>query len=275
MIGLATLFVGPGTILLDLETPDRRGDLAVAWVLVGLGALYLAFAIVRIVPGRRDGSWPRRARDAVVGLGLTACPLAVMYGLAPWKAVAAVWVLPVMAFLFDSRHALFRMRGGGEEGGPVLRTGFVHVIVDPNTGLPDGRVVQGRYIGRRLSELSVDQLDALLSEAVSDPDSVSILTGIVLNRRDAGRTGGDRSRTRTGGDRSGHRRTHGAAGAGRGSGTMGVEEAYQILGIAAGVSETEILAAHRRLMKLVHPDKGGSDYFASKLNEARDLLLGR
>lgn len=275
MVYLAILFVGPGTILLDVETPDRRGEIALAWVLVGLGALYLVFAIVRIFRGRRDGRWPRRLRDAAIGLGLVVCPLAIMNGLAPWTAAPAVWIVPVMAFLFDRRHALSRSWAAGGQGDPVLRTLFLHVVLDPEAGMPDGEIVRGRFRGRRLSELSLDQLDVLLGEASSDRDSVSILTGIVMRLREAGRHGDDWAGPGTG--RGRHSRD-GAGGTGherRGSTTMDVEEAYRVIGVAPGVGDAEILAAHRRLMKLVHPDKGGSDYFASKLNEARDILLGR
>lgn len=275
MMSLASLFVGPGTILLDFETPDRRGETAVAWVLVGLGALYLLFAIVGILRGRHDGGWPPRLRDAVIGFGLVACPIAVMNGLAPWKAAAAVWILPAMALLFDRRHALPWLPAGRNHADPVLRTRFLHVILDSETELPDGEIVRGRYAGCRLSELSADQLDGLLSEASSDPDSISILTGVVLLRRETDGTGSDRTQRGSARDRSGDDGAHGGARARRGAATMDVEEACRVLGVAPGASDTEVVAAHRRLMKRVHPDKGGSDYFASKLNEARDLLLSR
>jgi hypothetical protein len=51
------------------------------------------------------------------------------------------------------------------------------------------------------------------------------------------------------------------------------EEAYAVLGLGAGVSQDEIRAAHRRLILQNHPDKGGSDYLAAKINEAKDVLL--
>lgn len=63
---------------------------------------------------------------------------------------------------------------------------------------------------------------------------------------------------------------HGQASEGR----MSREEAYRILGLAAGATREEIVAAHRRLMQKMHPDRGGSDYLAGKINRARDVLLG-
>jgi DnaJ family protein C protein 19 len=58
----------------------------------------------------------------------------------------------------------------------------------------------------------------------------------------------------------------------RGSG-MTPDEAYQVLGLKPGATEAEIRAAHHRLMRTAHPDSGGSDWLATRVNQARDVLL--
>lgn len=52
------------------------------------------------------------------------------------------------------------------------------------------------------------------------------------------------------------------------------EEALAVLGLTPGVSREQIRAQYRRLMKKVHPDQGGTTYLATRLNEAKDVLLG-
>ena len=55
--------------------------------------------------------------------------------------------------------------------------------------------------------------------------------------------------------------------------TLTESEALEILGLEPGSSDEEIVQAHRELMQKIHPDRGGSNYMATKLNLARDLLL--
>jgi hypothetical protein len=59
----------------------------------------------------------------------------------------------------------------------------------------------------------------------------------------------------------------------RRSGRMSLKEARSILGVEAEATPDEIRAAHKRLMRLAHPDKGGTSGLAAQLNAARDRLL--
>ena len=54
---------------------------------------------------------------------------------------------------------------------------------------------------------------------------------------------------------------------------MSINEAYEVLGLNSSASKDEIILAHRKLIQKLHPDRGGSDYLASKINLAKKILL--
>lgn len=58
-----------------------------------------------------------------------------------------------------------------------------------------------------------------------------------------------------------------------GKDAMTKNKAYDVLGLKPGASKDEIVAAHRRMMQKIHPDRGGSDYLAAEINQAKDTLL--
>ncbi len=56
-------------------------------------------------------------------------------------------------------------------------------------------------------------------------------------------------------------------------GAMSRDQAREVLGLGTHPTRDEVIAAHRRLMQKVHPDRGGSTFLAQQLNEAKRVLL--
>jgi DnaJ-domain-containing protein 1 len=142
-----------------------------------------------------------------------------------------------------------------------VRTTFLEMELDHDSGAMHGRVLKGRLEGAALDSLDCAALVALLGEI--DADSQNLLAAY-LDRREPGWRE--------------HAQGDAAAGGGRrpsSGGKMTKEEAYQILGIQPGASAEDISRAHRSLMKKLHPDQGGTTYLAARVNEAKDVLLRR
>ena len=140
-----------------------------------------------------------------------------------------------------------------------VRSAFIEMELDHDTGAMRGRILKGRMQGVTLDALDVPALMSLLPEI--DDESRALLMAY-LDRRDPSW------------------REHADAGAAAGSadvhsGKMTEEEAYQILGLEPGASAEDISRAHRTLMKKLHPDQGGSTYLAARINEAKEILLRR
>lgn len=144
-----------------------------------------------------------------------------------------------------------------------VKTSHLEMALDHDSRQIEGRVLRGAYAGRLLSELSQDDLAALLDELRAQDAPGAQLLEAYVERMAAGWSAGS-----MGGNERGEQR----AGAGSAS-TMTVEEAFRILNLAPGATREDIQAAHRDLMKRFHPDQGGSTYLASKINEAKAVLL--
>lgn len=143
-----------------------------------------------------------------------------------------------------------------------VRTDMLEMELDHDSGSMDGVVSAGQFAGKRLSAMSLDELKLLLEEAQSrDPKAAQLLDAFIESRFGSYKqSSGTNGRTEQ---------------KGAGTGAMSIDEAYDILGLSRGASREEIQSAHRNLMKKNHPDQGGSTYLASKINEAKDILLGQ
>jgi len=180
----------------------------------------------------------------------------------------AALLMPIamlMPALIRVRSLLDRYRppSGGQTS--RVETDFLRMTLDHDTGSMTGTVLRGRFSGMRVEELGSADLLVLLRECRAEDEEGARLLEAYLDRahpdwrdelaggRGAGGSGG-RARPTSGGD-------------------MTVEEAYAILGLSPGADAEAIKEAHRRLMIKLHPDHGGSDYLATKINRARDVLL--
>lgn len=140
-----------------------------------------------------------------------------------------------------------------------VRSEFVEMELDHDTGAMRGRILKGRMAGVTLGALDMAALMSLLLEI--DEESRALLMAYLDRREPSWREHADA------GTAAGSRDVD--------SGKMTEEEAYQILGVQPGASAANIGRAHRALMKKLHPDQGGSTYLAARVNQAKDILLKR
>lgn len=166
-----------------------------------------------------------------------------------------------MASMFKGFKNSMKGAAGPSAGGASdVETRFLRMTLNHETGEMDGIVLEGTYEGRRLAELTPDDLMGLLSVCrAQDAQSASVLEAYL------DRVHGDGWREAYQGRQSGP---------GGEATNMSAAEAREILGVDEGAGRDDIVEAHRRLMQKNHPDRGGSTYLAAKINQAKEILLG-
>jgi hypothetical protein len=232
------------------------------YLLIGIGVLLLLYSALRGFVGTNPRTLMTGLRWAAVIVGGGAALFLLLTG----RLNQALILVAGLAPLFMRWKALWntiRNATGPSRGqSSAVETAWLRMSLDHDTGGMDGTVLQGRWKGRRLSELSVEGLLDLLAETrVDDADSAQLVEAYLDRARPdwraaAGETGTERAPPP------------------QSSAAMTREEAYRILGVEPGADEAAIRAAHRRLMTKLHPDLGGSSYLAAKINQAKDVLLG-
>jgi hypothetical protein len=150
---------------------------------------------------------------------------------------------------------LWYSRSGGQAS---FRSHHIVLAVDVRNGRMTGKVTQGPWAGRDLSSLPESELDALRDWLRHRDTKAYYLLSTYLKAR------GFIPDNEPEADNHAIRDTRDG---------LEREEALAILGLKDPLSRDALIQAHRRLMSKLHPDKGGSDYLAARVNLARDLLL--
>ncbi len=143
----------------------------------------------------------------------------------------------------------------------TVQSKYIRMTLNHDSGDINGEVLAGQFKGSTLDQLKLEALLQLLRECQDDQESVALLQTYL-----------DRVYADT------WQQQAGAQGQQRASsepGEMSREEALQVLGLSSDADEAEIIETHRRLMQKLHPDRGGSDYLAARINLAKETLLAR
>jgi hypothetical protein len=232
-----------------------------AYLAAGVLALGLLVMMGKVIANADTAALARQIRYSLGGLLVVA---GLIFFLLRRLDIGIILIAAGVSAIATGRIGPIDLGGSRRSAGTAskVRSRVLEMVLDHDSGALSGRVLKGPFAGRKLDGLDRDALARLYRSLGADRDSAALLEAY-LDRRFAG------WREDVQFDR--------AAGAGGApnAGPMTDEEAYQILGLLPGATEAEIRAAHRRLMKGVHPDQGGSTFLAAKINQAKDRLLSK
>ena len=221
---------------------------------VAVGVTILLRFIQVVVPSQSPFAIRRN-----IGVGLVAAGVILMF----FRQFGLAVVLFVAGAGLALRGGAGRDTGAGQSasgGTSRVRSAYLEMTLDHDTGDMDGAVLFGDQKGRQLSDFDLAGLLDLSAEFSGDAESVKLLETYLdrvhSNWRDqaGGFAGGDQDMPPS-------------------SRRISKDAAYRVLGLAPGASEAEVRNAHHRLIKRVHPDHGGTAELAAQINEARDRLL--
>jgi hypothetical protein len=223
------------------------------YFLVGLGLVLIVHFALR---GFVRANPALLASIAKAGGGILSL-IAALFLLLRGRVNLAVGLGGVALWLFGLNKTASPFGPSGEAPASRVRTRNLEMVLDHATGEMEGTILGGPWAGRRLGELSVSESQQFYTLCQSeDADGARLLETYLERRfpgwRDAGPGGEQKAQP---------------------SAVMTSAEAYEILGLPLGADDAAVIAAHRELMKKLHPDRGGSTYLAARVNAAKDLLL--
>lgn len=184
--------------------------------------------------------------------------LLVATGRMHWVGVALAALIPIVKTLsmwLVRLLPLLRLSGGRFNPSTISTRGL-KVSFNFATGEASGEIFAGPHQGKGLDQLGESELKEQLAFFQQTDRQSALLLQAYMVRKGLG----------------------GFSTPGQGSGDVNApmteSEALQVLGLQPGATREDILKAHRRLIQKLHPDRGGNEYLAAKVNAARDKLTG-
>ncbi|MRG72974.1 molecular chaperone DnaJ [Alphaproteobacteria bacterium HT1-32] len=243
----------------------------IAYLILGLCLLVSFVLLLNWYANARPAQIWRTAKWSLALIGTILLLFLLISGRLAQALFALPLYLPVLMSLFR-RIGMYRRAGSLGGGGGQASTGQTSTVetdwlameLDHDSGAMSGQVKQGRLAGQSLGDLTLDDLISLMREIEQEDEESGDLLEAYLDRHhpDWRETDDTDQNSRRSSDRS------------RGARSVMTEaEALEILGLARGATADEIRYAHKQQMKTAHPDRGGSNELASKINEAKDFLL--
>ena len=234
----------------------------IAYFILGLALLVGLVLLARWFAYADTKQLVPKLRWVLIGLGV----IVGLVVLVLFRQYIVALLLPFL-ILYLKQRGYLRQRWKASRGPTPSQqsdivTRYLKMTLDHDSGAMAGQVLKGAYAGRALSALSMEELISLWHECVAaDQESAAVLEAYLDREK------GEAWREAAGASES----TSEAPAGGRIE--MTPDEAYAVLGLEPGASADEISEAHKRLMQKIHPDKGGSNYLAAKINEAKRVLL--
>lgn len=177
--------------------------------------------------------------------------------------VALPWLIRTRARNTLNKNA----RGPSSGQSSNISTRFLRMDLDHDSGEMTGEITAGQFSGRGLDQLNLGELIELWRECAAEDEQSRLVLENYLDRAhpEWRSVAGAGPREEAPGGRSD------SPWANTG---MSADEACKILGVEPSASTEDIESAYRRVMKSAHPDQGGSDWMAAKVNQAKDVLMG-
>lgn len=225
-------------------------------LLVGAAIIYVLFSMIR----KYQQASEEEKRSWLIKIVLSVVVIAVIIGAMTGRVPVIAGIVAAGATLakFGLRWGLPLAKMWFAKSGGNARFKSQHLLITVNfaTGQVAGEIIAGEFKGQSLSNLSDDTLTQLLNTFQQSDKKSYYLLATYLRSRGFHQHAQHESDTSVPHD-----------------GRMNIDEALAILNLHAMPTKKEVISAHRKLMSKLHPDKGGSDYLAARVNEAREVLL--